>query len=50
VQVQNKDEVGQLVEAMGRMQEALRGLVRQVQEAAGNTPLPAPRSPRATMT
>ena len=36
VQVQNKDEVGLLVEAMGRMQEALRGLVRQVQEAAGN--------------
>ncbi len=36
VQVHNRDEVGQLVEAMGRMQEALRGLVRQVQEAAGN--------------
>ncbi|HAU57322.1 MAG TPA: chemotaxis protein [Comamonadaceae bacterium] len=36
VQVQNRDEVGQLVEAMGRMQEALRVLVRQVQEAAGN--------------
>ncbi|AVS60867.1 chemotaxis protein [Paracidovorax avenae] len=30
------DEVGQLVVAMGRMQEALRGLVRQVQEASGN--------------
>jgi methyl-accepting chemotaxis protein len=28
------DEVGQLVQAMGRMQEALRGLVRQVQQAA----------------
>jgi len=36
VQVQHQDEVGQLVSAMGRMQEALRGLVRQVQEAAGN--------------
>ncbi len=32
----NQDEVGQLVGAMGRMQEALRGLVRQVQDAAGN--------------
>lgn len=32
----NQDEVGQLVLAMGRMQEALRGLVRQVQDAAGN--------------
>jgi len=30
------DEVGQLVVAMGRMQDALRGLVRQVQEAAGS--------------
>ncbi len=30
------DEVGQLVVAMGRMQDALRGLVRQVQEASGN--------------
>jgi len=36
VQVQQQDEVGQLVAAMGRMQEALRGLVHQVQEAAGN--------------
>ncbi len=32
----NQDEVGQLVLAMGRMQDALRGLVRQVQDAAGN--------------
>jgi methyl-accepting chemotaxis protein len=32
----NQDEVGQLVVAMGRMQDALRGLVRQVQDAAGN--------------
>ncbi|MFY3386286.1 methyl-accepting chemotaxis protein [Paracidovorax sp. MALMAid1276] len=32
----NQDEVGQLVASMGRMQEALRGLVRQVQDAAGN--------------
>ncbi len=31
-----QDEVGQLVVAMGRMQDALRGLVRQVQEAAGS--------------
>ncbi|MGP1628874.1 MAG: methyl-accepting chemotaxis protein [Giesbergeria sp.] len=30
------DEVGQLVLAMGRMQESLRTLVRQVQEASGN--------------
>ncbi|MDY0107436.1 MAG: methyl-accepting chemotaxis protein, partial [Giesbergeria sp.] len=36
VQVQHRDEVGQLVAAMGRMQESLRGLVRQVQEAAGS--------------
>ena len=36
VQVQQQDEVGQLVLAMGQMQEALRGLVRQVQDAAGN--------------
>ena len=32
----NQDELGQLVLAMGRMQESLRTLVRQVQEAAGN--------------
>ena len=32
----NHDEVGQLVTAMGRMQQSLRGLVRQVQDAAGN--------------
>lgn len=31
-----QDEVGQLVATMGRMQDALRGLVRQVQDAAGN--------------
>ena len=36
VQVQQQDEVGQLVMAMGRMQESLRGLVRQVQDASGN--------------
>jgi methyl-accepting chemotaxis protein len=36
VQVQQQDEVGQLVMAMGRMQESLRDLVRQVQDAAGN--------------
>ena len=30
------DEVGQLVGAMGRMQDSLRDLVRQVQDAAGN--------------
>ena len=36
VAAMNQDEVGQLVGAMGRMQDALRGLVRQVQEAAGN--------------
>ncbi len=30
------DEVGQLVVAMGRMQDALRGLVRQVQDASGS--------------
>ena len=36
VTVMNQDEVGQLVGAMGRMQDALRGLVRQVQDAAGN--------------
>jgi len=30
------DELGQLVLAMGRMQESLRSLVRQVQDAAGN--------------
>ena len=32
----NQDEVGQLVGAMARMQDALRGLVRQVQDAAGS--------------
>ncbi|MFN7856011.1 MAG: methyl-accepting chemotaxis protein [Acidovorax sp.] len=32
----SQDEVGQLVAAMGRMQDALRGLVHQVQEAASN--------------
>jgi methyl-accepting chemotaxis protein len=36
VKVTSQDEVGQLVGAMGRMQDALRGLVHQVQEAAGN--------------
>ena len=36
VGVMNQDEVGQLVSAMGRMQEALRALVREVQDAAGN--------------
>ena len=36
VAAMNQDEVGQLVTAMGRMQDALRGLVRQVQDAAGN--------------
>ncbi|MBV7540118.1 methyl-accepting chemotaxis protein [Acidovorax sp. sic0104] len=36
VQVMNQDEVGQLVVSMGRMQDALRGLVRQVQDSAGN--------------
>ena len=36
VAAMNQDEVGQLVGAMGRMQESLRGLVRQVQDAAGN--------------
>ncbi|RLJ38588.1 methyl-accepting chemotaxis protein [Acidovorax sp. 106] len=36
VQVTSTDEVGQLVGAMARMQDALRGLVHQVQEAAGN--------------
>ena len=36
VAAMNQDEVGQLVAAMGRMQEALRGLVREVQDAAGN--------------
>jgi methyl-accepting chemotaxis protein len=33
---QQRDEVGQLVEVMGRMQNSLRALVRQVQDAAGN--------------
>ena len=37
VQFQQQDEVGQLVMAMGRMQESLRGLVRQVQDASGNS-------------
>ncbi len=36
IRAQQQDEVGQLVQAMGRMQEALRALVRQVQDAAGN--------------
>jgi methyl-accepting chemotaxis protein len=36
VTVKQRDEVGQLVEVMGRMQESLRALVRQVQDAAGN--------------
>ena len=36
VVVLHQDEVGQLVATMGRMQDALRGLVRQVQDAAGN--------------
>ena len=36
VQARQQDEVGQLVAAMSRMQESLRDLVRQVQEAAGN--------------
>mgnify|MGYP002137151956 CR=1 FL=1 len=36
VAAMNQDEVGQLVGAMGRMQDSLRGLVRQVQDAAGN--------------
>ena len=35
-QALNHDEVGQLVTAMGRMQQSLRGLVHQVQDAAGN--------------
>ena len=36
MQVTSSDEVGQLVGAMSRMQDALRGLVHQVQEAASN--------------
>jgi len=36
VKALNGDEVGQLVQAMGRMQDALRQLVRQVQDASGN--------------
>ena len=36
VAAMNQDEVGQLVGAMGRMQDSLRDLVRQVQDAAGN--------------
>ena len=36
VRAQQQDEVGQLVAAMGRMRDALRALVRQVQDAAGN--------------
>ena len=36
VHVTSSDEVGQLVGAMARMQDALRGLVHQVQEAASN--------------
>ena len=35
-QALNHDEVGQLVGAMGRMQQSLRGLVHQMQDAAGN--------------
>jgi methyl-accepting chemotaxis protein len=34
IDVRQTDEVGQLVQAMGRMQDALRDLVRQVQQAA----------------
>jgi len=36
VKATTRDEVGQLVGAMGRMQDALRGLVHQVQEAASS--------------
>ena len=36
VEISSQDEVGQLVASMARMQDALRGLVQQVQEAAGN--------------
>ncbi|MFT4243590.1 MAG: methyl-accepting chemotaxis protein [Acidovorax sp.] len=36
VAAMNQDEVGQLVASMGRMQESLRGLVRDVQDAAGS--------------
>ncbi|QEA12633.1 methyl-accepting chemotaxis protein [Comamonas flocculans] len=36
VNVLHGDEVGQLVQAMGRMQGELRALVRRVQEATGN--------------
>jgi methyl-accepting chemotaxis protein len=36
VQTASRDEVGQLVSAMARMQDALRVLVRQVQDAAGS--------------
>ena len=36
VKALHDDEVGQLVQAMGRMQEALRSLVHQVQDASGN--------------
>ena len=36
VVLMNEDEVGQLVATMGRMQDALRGLVSQVQNAAGS--------------
>lgn len=36
VTVTSKDEVGQLIAAMGLMQDSLRGLVFQVQEAANN--------------
>src|SRR3989344_4828864 len=35
VAAMNQDEVGQLVSAMGRMQDALGGRVRQVKDAAG---------------
>jgi len=36
VHTQQQDEVGQLVTTMARMQDALRSLVRQVQDAAGS--------------
>ena len=36
VHAQQQDEVGQLVATMARMQDALRSLVRQVQDAAGS--------------
>lgn len=36
VRAGQKDEIGHLIGAMGRMQDALRALVGQVQQAAGN--------------